>query len=99
MSPRKADRGRHSAGRMTRLERVSSPSAMAVAAAAGVILRSMALGSVPSSSSTIGSSSTPRAIMSVCTSEKYAVRTETSWSASSTRSPRPSCSTAALLMA
>ena len=29
MSPRKADRGRHSAGRMTRLERVSSPSAMA----------------------------------------------------------------------
>ena len=38
---------------------------------------SMGLGSAPSSSMTIGSSSTPRAIMSVWTSEKYAVRTET----------------------
>jgi hypothetical protein len=48
---------------------------------------------------TTGSSSTPRAIMSVWTSEKYEVRSETSWWASSTRSPRPSCSTAALLIA
>jgi hypothetical protein len=55
---------------MTRAARVSSPSTMPAAACAGVIRFNMALGRVPSSSMTTGSSSTPRAIMSVWTSEK-----------------------------
>ena len=72
---------------------------MARAAESGATRLSIGLGSVASSSTTTGSSSMPRVIMLVSTMEKYAVSTLTPWSASSTLRARPSCSTAALLIA
>src|SRR4051794_38357466 len=71
--PRRAETGRHRPGWMTRVDLDAIPSTSAVAAEAGVTRLSIGLGRVESNSSTTGSSSTPCLIMSVSTSEKYAV--------------------------